>query len=154
MTRSTHFFQMTIGLEVYDFETTLFREAVPRCRAVQIDSVTRPTRKTDRNRPESGRPDCSSGSAADLHHQKSIPAGRFDFPPLKPEPTERFPDSGQNFQIPARISSFRWEFSRIRREFSRIRRKTQIPATFPLDRVRFWPDLAKSHQIQLDFCQI
>ena len=48
-------------------------------RAVQIHPVTRSTRKTDRNRPESGRPDCSGGSAADLHHQKPIPADRLRF---------------------------------------------------------------------------
>ena len=82
-------------------------------RAVQIHPVTRSTRKTDRNRPESGRPDCSGGSAADLHHQKPIPADRFRFssPKTRKIRTDRkisrfrpkFPDPGKHFQFPVRI---------------------------------------------------
>ena len=81
--------------------------------AVQIHPVTRSTRKTDRNRPESGRPDCSGGSAADLHHQKPIPADRFRFssPKTRKIRTDRkisrfrpkFPDPGKHFQFPVRI---------------------------------------------------
>jgi len=57
-------------------------------RAVWIDPVTRPIRRTDRTGPESGRPDCFGGSMAGIHHQKPIPAGRFWFSSSKTRKTQ------------------------------------------------------------------
>ena len=66
---------------------------VMRTRAVQIHPSTRPTRRTDGIRPETGRLNYSDGSSS----PKTDSSGSgFGFPPLKPkksEPTERFPDS-------------------------------------------------------------
>ena len=75
---------------------------------------------------------------AGLLHQKPIPASRFQFPsPQNPKnlncPTKT--------QIPAKI-------------FQISVKKTQILAIFQVNLMRFWPDLAKSHQIQWDFRQI
>ena len=130
---------------------------LPLLRAVQIHSNTRPTRRTDRIRLETGRPNYSSGLSAGLHHQKPISMGRASIF-LKNRKTRtnrkisrfwpKFSESGEKTQILAKIFQnpmikprFRWFFF-------------HFSALFPLDPVRFWPDLAKSHRIQWDFRQI
>ena len=73
-------------------------------RAIQIDPVIRPTRRTNRIRPESGQLDCSGGQRRVFTTRNRFQWVSFGFPPLKqekPEPTESFPASGQNFQNPA-----------------------------------------------------
>ena len=66
-------------LHIYNIMMYLVLHLSPITRAVQIDPVTRPTRRTDRIRPESGRLDCFGGSTAGLHYQKPILADRFRF---------------------------------------------------------------------------
>ena len=112
-------------------------------RAVQIDPITRPTRRTNQIRTEFGWPDYSGGSVAGLHYQKPIPADQFRFSSPKTRKTRtnwnisrlqpKFPYSGDSFP-----------------EFGE---ETQIPVMFPLDPVRFWTDLAISHQIRWYFRQ-
>ena len=64
----------------------------------------------------------------------------FGFPPLKPEKPEpiefrsKFPEFGKKTQIP--VIFF------------------QIPTLFPLDPMKFWLDLTKSHRIWWDFHRI
>ena len=82
-------------------------------KAVQIDPNTRSTRRTDRIQLETSRPDYSGVLAPGLHLQKLISTGRFGFSSRKTRTTERFLDSGQNFQILAKISKFRCKFFRI-----------------------------------------
>ena len=107
-------------------------------RAVQINLVTRPTRRTDQIRPESSRPDCSGGSAAGLHYQKLIPVDRFRFSSLKTRKT----------RTDRNISRLRPKFPYSDDSFPESDEETQIPVMFPLDLVRFWTDQAISHQIQ------
>ena len=107
-------------------------------RAVQTHLKTQPT---PRNRPDPIWHQLTRllrQLVAGLLHQKPTPAGRFWFPsPQNPKnlncPTKT--------QIPAKI-------------FQISAKKTQILAIFQVNLVRFWPDLAKSHQIQWDFRQI
>ena len=75
-------------------------------RAVQIDPVTRSIRRTDRIRPESGRPDCSGESKAGLHHQKPIPADwfRFYFSDISLRSGEILTESGNISSNPVRFS--------------------------------------------------
>ena len=119
------------------------RSATIRLRAVQIDPVTRPTKRTDRIRPESDRPDCSGRSAAGLHYQKPIPADRFRFSSPKIRKTR----TDQN------ISKLWPKFLYFGDSFPESGEETQIPVMFPLDPMRFWMDLAISHQIQWYFRQ-
>ena len=124
-------------------------------RAVQIHPIIRPTRRSDRIQPETGRPDYSDGSSPP---ELDSGGSGFCFPPLKPEPTKRFPNSSQNFKIPVKISRFRPKFSRIRRknpDFGVISlRSNEIFARsseISLNPVIFSSDLAKSHRIRWDF---
>ena len=112
-------------------------------RAVQINPVTRPTRRTDQIRPESGWPDCSGKSVAGLHYQKPISVDRFRFSSPKTRKTR----TDQN------ISRLRPKFPYSGDSFPESDEETQIPVMFPLDLVRFWTDLAISHQIQWYFHQ-
>ena len=99
-------------------------------RAVQIDLVTRPTRRTDWTRPESDRPDCFGESVAGLHHQKPIPAGRFRISSSKTRKTQtdqkisrfrqKFLDPDQNFQNPAIIFQNPAKKPKFRRYFPQI----------------------------------
>ena len=107
-------------------------------KAVQIDLVTWSTQRTNRIRPESGRPDYFDGSAAGLHHQKSILVGWFRFSSPKTWKT----------QTDRKIFRSRPKFPESSDNFPESGEKTQIPAIFPLDSVRFWPNLAKSHQVR------
>ena len=126
-------------------------------RAVQIHPIIRPTRRSDQIQLETGRPDYFGGSSPP---ELDSGGSGFCFPPLKPELTERFPNSSQNFKIPAKISRFRPKFSRIRWKnpdsgvislrsseiFARSGEISSNPVIFLLD-------LAKSHRIQWDFCR-
>ena len=103
------------------------RSATIRLRAVQIDPVTRPTKRTDRIRPESDRPDCSGRSAAGLHYQKPIPADRFRFSSPKIRKTQ----TDQN------ISKLWPKFLYSGDSFPESGEETQIPVMFPLDPMRF-----------------
>ena len=114
-----------------------------RSRAVQIDLVTRPTQTTDQIRPESGWPNCFDGSAAGLHYQKPILADRFQFSSPKTRKTQ----TDQN------ISRIWPKFPYSGDSFPKFGEETQIPVMFPLDPVRFWTDLAISHQIRWYFRQ-
>ena len=121
------------------------------CRAVQIDPVTRSIRRTDRMRPESGRPNCSGGSVAGLHHQKPIPANWFRFSSPKTWKTRtdwkitrlrpKFPDSGDSLQ---RIRRRNPHFSDISLRSSEILTES---GNISSNLVRFSLDLAKSHWI-------
>ena len=113
-------------------------------RAVQIDPVTRSIRRIDRIRPESGRPDCSGGSAAGLHHQKPIPVDRFRFSSPKTRKT----------RTDRKITRLRPKFSDSGDSLQESGEETHISVIFPLDPVRFWPNLAISHQIRWDFRRI
>ena len=115
----------------------------PITRAVQIDPVTRPTRRTDRIRLESGRLDCFGGSTAGLHYQKPIPADRFRFSSPKTWKT----------RINRNISRLRPKCPFSGDSFPESGEETQIPVMFLLDPVRFWMDLAISHQIRWYFRQ-
>ena len=103
------------------------RSATIRLRAVQIDPVTRPTKRIDRIRPESDRPDCSGRSAAGLHYQKPIPADQFRFSSPKIRKTR----TDQN------ISKLWPKFLYSGDSFPESGEETQIPVMFPLDPMRF-----------------
>ena len=92
--------------------------------AVQIDSVTRSIRRTDRIQLESGQPDCSSRLAVGLHYQKLILAGRFRF-------------SSPKTRIIQNISRLQPKFSDFGNSFPESSEKTQISVIFPLDPARF-----------------
>ena len=114
-----------------------------RSRAVQIDLVTRPTRRTNQIRTEFGWPDYSGGSVAGLHYQKPIPTDRFRFSSPKTRKTRT------NWNI----SRLQPKFPYSGDSFPESGEETQIPVMFPLDPVRFWTDLAISHQIRWYFRQ-
>jgi len=130
-------------------------------RAVQIHPSTQPTRRTDRIRSETGRPDYSGGSSS-----PETDSGRsgFGFPPLKPEkpePTKRFPDSSQNFQNSAKKPKFRRknpDSDDIFPDSGSISLRSDGILTgsgeISSNPVRFSPNLAKSHWIRWDFRRI
>ena len=73
-----------------------------------------------------------------LHHQKPISAVRFWFSSPKTRTNQK-------------ISRFQPKFPDLSDNFPESGEETQILAIFPLDPVRFWPNLAKSHQTWWDF---
>ena len=96
-------------------------------RAVKTYPVTRPTRRPDRNRFETGRLELLRRSATDFLHQKPTPAGRFRFLSPKTRKTRtdwRKPIIWRKTQIPAIKNPD-------------LGQKTQIQVLFHVDLMKF-----------------
>ena len=110
-----------------------------------------PPKEPTRSNPKPTDPTTSAGRRRVFITKNQFHRVRLQFSSLKTQKT----------QTDRKISKFWLKNPNSSQNFLEFDDKTQIPmiffhfsALFPLDPMRFWPDLAKSHRIRWDFCQI